>query len=107
MVGPHTGSRHGARARPRCLGATAKRNGAPTAREVACRLVDDLTGESIPDGAGESLQLTHGGSAYEIDLSSANAAEFHDLLGRYASVGRKVPSRQRAMLTKGRIKQGT
>ncbi|OFI39538.1 hypothetical protein BIU82_00200 [Arthrobacter sp. SW1] len=60
------------------------------AKEVIYRLVDDLTGETIPEGEGETLHFTYNGSNYEIDLSAENATEFHELLGKYAKAGRKI-----------------
>lgn len=60
------------------------------AREVIYRLVDDLTGEPIPEGTGDTIRFGYDGTSYEIDLSAENAAQFHDLLLRYSKAARKV-----------------
>lgn len=52
---------------------------------------DDLTGEAIADGAFETIQFAVNGKGYSIDLSAANAAEFHDQLNRYIAVAAKLP----------------
>lgn len=81
------------------------------AKEVIYRFVDDLSGEAIPEGAGESLRFTYTGISYEIDLSAENAAQFHEVLTKYAKAGRKVsgveprPSSLRRSSEKERISQ--
>ncbi|UVJ38050.1 Lsr2 family protein [Arthrobacter sp. CJ23] len=60
------------------------------AKQVIYRLVDDLTGEPIPEGTGESVRFTYGGTNFEIDFSAENAEQFHETLAKYAKAGRKV-----------------
>ena len=52
-------------------------------------LVDDLTGETI-DETGESLSFLVDGRAYEIDLTSANAAAFREAIAPYVEAARQL-----------------
>lgn len=60
------------------------------AKKVIYRLVDDLTGETIEDGAGRTVKFGYLGSMYEIDLTAENAQAFHALLEPYVNAGRKA-----------------
>ena len=55
------------------------------AQKVNIILVDDLDGGS----ADENVKFGLDGANYEIDLSSANAAELRSFLGRFIDAGRK------------------
>jgi hypothetical protein len=68
------------------------------AQRTAIELVDDLTGEAIPDGEGQTVAFTFQGVSYEIDLSDDSIAELTDALSPYIESGRRVggrPSRSR------------
>ncbi|AZH83558.1 Lsr2 family protein [Plantibacter sp. PA-3-X8] len=52
-------------------------------------MVDDLNGEPLDDG-GESLSFLVDGRAYEIDLTSANAAAFREALAPYVEAARQL-----------------
>jgi hypothetical protein len=46
-------------------------------------IVDDLDGTPIEDGQAESIKFSFEGTAYEIDLSKANAKALRDALKPY------------------------
>lgn len=60
------------------------------ARKIVHQLVDDLDGTLLETGEGETLSFSLGGTAYEIDLSDANARSFRDAFAPYISAGRTV-----------------
>lgn len=62
------------------------------AQRVTTTLIDDLTEEVIPDGAGKTVQFAFDGSNYEIDLTNDNADAFREVLSDYIAAGRKVGS---------------
>ncbi|KXC06520.1 MULTISPECIES: histone-like nucleoid-structuring protein Lsr2 [Microbacterium] len=55
-------------------------------------VVDDLTGEEIPEEDSVSIQFSYGGQAYEIDLSRQNATKLDDFLAPYIDKARRVRS---------------
>ena len=59
------------------------------AQKYIVQLVDDLTNESIEDGAGETIAFGLDGVNYAIDLKSDNADAFREALSRYVAVARK------------------
>ncbi len=63
------------------------------AQKVTTTLVDDLTGETIEDGAGKTVQFAFDGTAYEIDLTEDNAEKFRSALSDYIASARKVGTR--------------
>jgi hypothetical protein len=62
------------------------------AQKVTVQLVDDLDGGA----AEETVTFSLDGTAYEIDLSSANAAKMRDTFAQYVGAGRRVGSRSGA-----------
>ncbi|HEV7183461.1 MAG TPA: Lsr2 family protein [Leifsonia sp.] len=58
------------------------------AQKVIYQLVDDLDQSPLDDGAGESVIFGLDGVEYEIDLSSAHAAELRAALSAYVTAGR-------------------
>jgi hypothetical protein len=56
------------------------------AQKVQVTLVDDLDGGQ----AEETVAFALDGSAYEIDLSSKNAAKLRDAVAAYVGAGRKL-----------------
>jgi hypothetical protein len=60
------------------------------AQKVQITLVDDLDGSP----ADETVQFGLDGVAYEIDLSSANAAALRESLGRYVGSARRLSGRR-------------
>ena len=65
------------------------------ARKTTIVLEDDLTGEILEEGRGETVTFGLDGAQYEIDLSGDNSAEFRQALKRYVDAGRKVGSARR------------
>lgn len=63
------------------------------AQKVTTHLVDDLTGDTINDGAGRTVQFAFDGSSYEIDLTDANAENLRAALSDYIAAARKVSGR--------------
>ncbi|GAA3629811.1 Lsr2 family protein [Microbacterium awajiense] len=62
------------------------------ARRIVHQLVDDLDGTILEIGAGETVLFSLDGTAYEIDLTDANAAALRDALAPYVSAGRTISS---------------
>lgn len=59
------------------------------AQKVTVQLVDDLDGGP----ADETVSFSLDGTAYEIDLSAANATELRDAFARYVGPARRVGGR--------------
>lgn len=72
------------------------------ARKIIHQLVDDIDGEVLDDGAGETVTFSIGGTAYEIDLSKKNAAGMHEALEPWISKVRRVSSSVAARGSNGR-----
>ncbi len=66
------------------------------AQKVVTTLVDDISGQPIDDGQGETVKFGLDGSSYEIDLSNENAKELRDTLRRYIKAGRPVAAGRRS-----------
>lgn len=62
------------------------------ARKTKIVLVDDLSGDVLEEGAGETVSFRLDGQSYEIDLSAENAGKMRDDFSRYVGHGRKVAS---------------
>ncbi|VXB96114.1 Nucleoid-associated protein Lsr2 [Microbacterium sp. 8M] len=60
------------------------------ARKIVHQLVDDIDGSILEVGEGETVHFSLDGSAYEIDLTSAHAAELREALAPYISAGRRT-----------------
>jgi hypothetical protein len=65
------------------------------ARKTQIVLEDDLTGDLLEDGAGETVSFALDGTSFEIDLSADNASEMREALSRYTEAARKVSSQAR------------
>ena len=68
-------------------------------KKVIEQLVDDISGDVIADGAGETVSFAIDGRSYEIDLSDKNAAKLREALQPYIAAGRRssalsAPARQ-------------
>lgn len=73
-------------------------------------LVDDLTGDVLPDGEGQTISFALDGTSYEIDLSKKNADSLRKDLKRYVDASRKVGRTQsagRRSSSSGRARQDT
>ena len=68
------------------------RNVPHMARRIVHQLVDDLDGTLLEVGEGETVLFSLDGVAYEIDLTSGNAAALRDALAPFVAAGRSVGS---------------
>lgn len=76
----------------------------PMAKRTQVILIDDLSGETIPDGEGETVSFGLDGASYSIDLTAENAAALRDALAPYLKVGNRSG---RAPATSSRRTQGS
>ncbi|HEY5821587.1 MAG TPA: Lsr2 family protein [Propionibacteriaceae bacterium] len=60
------------------------------ARKQIVKLIDDLDGNEIKEGDGETVTFTYRGSEYEIDLGTANARRLDDALTPFVSAARRI-----------------
>lgn len=60
------------------------------ARKVITTLVDDINGDPIDEGQGETVLFALDGVNYEIDLSDENAAKLRTVLEEYTEKGRRA-----------------
>jgi len=60
------------------------------AERVVRQLIDDIDGSEISDGGGERIEFSVRGTAYQIDLSTANAAKFDKALAPFVAAAMKV-----------------
>lgn len=65
------------------------------ARRIVHQLVDDLDGNVLELGEGETILFSLDGSAYEIDLNEQNAKELRDKLTPYMKAARSVSTASR------------
>lgn len=63
------------------------------AQKVTTHLVDDLTGDTIEEGSGKTVQFSFDGSHYEIDLSDDNAEQLREAFSDYIAAARKTGNR--------------
>jgi hypothetical protein len=62
------------------------------ARRIVHQLVDDIDGNVLEIGEGETVHFSLNGAAYEIDLSAEHAEELRAALEPYISAGRRTGS---------------
>lgn len=60
------------------------------ARKIVHQLIDDLDGTVLDHGAGDTVHFSLDGTAYEIDLTEAHAADLRAALDPYISAGRRL-----------------
>lgn len=60
------------------------------ARKAVVILEDDLTGQLLEPGRGETITFGLDGQAYEIDLSGEHATELRQALRRYTDAARRT-----------------
>ena len=72
------------------------------AQKVQVTLVDDIDGGP----ADETVSFSLDGKAYELDLSSKNAASFRDTLAKYTENARRIGGRSAGRSTSGRRRGG-
>lgn len=71
------------------------------ARKVIYQLVDDLDGQTIKDGEGETIQFGLDGTGFEIDLSAEHATQLREALAGYIAHARTI-SRAQAKSSRAR-----
>lgn len=60
------------------------------AQRTVVQLVDDMTGEEIAQGDGDTIQFVWAGVAYQIDLNSKNLAKFEKAIAPYVEHATRV-----------------
>jgi hypothetical protein len=73
------------------------------AQRTQILLTDDLTGDDIPSGKGETVTFAVDGQTYEIDLSNKNAGALRKALSPYVSVGRRVRTSRGARVKRTQV----
>lgn len=73
------------------------------AQRVEVRLSDDLTGDDIPSGKGETVTFALDGQTYEIDLNNKNAGVLRKALSPYVSAGRRVTTSRGAKVRRTQV----
>ncbi|MDJ1113155.1 histone-like nucleoid-structuring protein Lsr2 [Microbacterium dauci] len=63
------------------------------ARKIVHQLVDDLDGTVLEIGQGETVLFSLDGTAYEIDLTTENAAALRDAIAPFVDAARSVSTR--------------
>jgi hypothetical protein len=53
-------------------------------------VVDDLTGDELPEGQGQTVSFSLDGTSYEIDLSKDNADQLREDFKRYTDAARRI-----------------
>lgn len=76
------------------------------AKKTIIQLVDDITGESLTNGAGSTVTFSIDGAEYEIDLAHERAEELRGALAPYVSAGRRVTGSRRSGRTAARSTSG-
>lgn len=80
------------------------------AQKTITRLVDDLDGTEIEDGAGQTISFSLDGKSYELDLTDENAEELRATFDRYVKAARNAGGHQasvRSNRSTGRRSNGT
>lgn len=73
------------------------------AQRVEVLLTDDLTGDAIPSGKGETITFGLDGKTYEIDLSSRNGNALRKMLAPYVEAGRPVKTARGARVKRTQV----
>ena len=60
------------------------------AKKTVVFLTDDLTGEEIREGQGQTVEFALDGTAYIIDLSKQNAGKLREAFSQYVGASRKT-----------------
>lgn len=60
------------------------------ARKIVHQLIDDLDGTVLDHGAGDTVHFSLDGTAYEVDLTDAHAADLRAALDPYVRAGRRL-----------------
>lgn len=71
------------------------------AKETFVRLVDDLDGSEIEEGAGETVSFGFRGIEYEIDLKDANVSKLDKAMEKWVEHATRVGGRKRTRVSPG------
>jgi hypothetical protein len=63
------------------------------AQKTIVQLVDDMTGDVMAEGDGETVEFAVDGQVYEIDVKATEAAKLRKALTKYMEHGRSVKAR--------------
>lgn len=66
------------------------------AKKTTVEIIDDISGESLSDGAGRTVTFAFDGAQYEIDLTHGRADELREALEPWISAARRVSSATRS-----------
>lgn len=69
-------------------------------------VTDDITGQELPEGQGQSIRFSWQGTEYEIDLGDGSMSDFEKVMKPYVEAARKVrptPSRRRRSKAEMRV----
>jgi hypothetical protein len=77
------------------------------AQKTTVHLIDDITGETIEDGKGRTIQFAVDGVEYEIDLAGKQADKFAQALDPYVTHARKTGGRRSPAATPSRASKSS
>jgi hypothetical protein len=77
------------------------------ARRTRVLFVDDLDGNELPDGQGQTVTFSLDGVSYEIDLSKDNADQLREDFKRYTQAGRRLGRQSAGRRTTARRREDT
>jgi hypothetical protein len=78
------------------------------AQRTIVQLTDDLDGNPIPDGKGETVRFGLDRTDYEIDLTDKNAKALRDTVSKYVAAARRTGSGGRGAGTRrGTVGRGS
>lgn len=60
------------------------------ARQISVQLISDLSGDLIPEDAGETVNFAIDGTAFEMDLTHEEAQTMRELFAEYSSKARRI-----------------
>ncbi|NNC12651.1 Lsr2 family protein [Planctomonas sp. JC2975] len=69
------------------------------AKKTTVVLVDDIDGDEIENGKGETVYFALDGVSYEIDLTTTNASRLRDALQEFVEAGRRTARGTRSVAT--------
>jgi hypothetical protein len=73
------------------------------AQRTQILLTDDLTGDDIPAGKGETIPFALDGQDYEIDLTNKNATALRKALLPFVDKGRRVTTSRGAKVKRAKV----
>jgi hypothetical protein len=72
------------------------------AKRTITVLTDDLTGQELEPGTGQTVSFALDGQSYELDLAKDSAEELREAFKRYTQAARRMTGRQAAEKPQGR-----